>query len=136
MVTWDIPAVPAVSIDVGRNEMPTMAVPTMRSVVSFCSGDYFAPEGFSAQMRAVGKGVIDIDNDESLGGGRFADITANTVWSFALLCLESRIIIGGVSSEPCGSGSAVRFRSDPARPDLPEPSRDVSFPDGKPGLSL
>ena len=116
--------------------IPTMAVPTMRSVISFCSGNYYAADGFSAQMRAIGKGVIDIDNDEAEGGGRFADLTANTVWSFALLCLESRIIVGSVSGEPCASGSAVRFRTDPNRPGLPEPSRDVAHPDGKPGMSL
>ena len=36
---------------ISRGRVPTMAVPTMRSVISFCSGNYYAADGFSAQMR-------------------------------------------------------------------------------------
>ena len=99
------------------------------------SGDYYAAQGVSAQMRTAGRGVIDVDADDMVGGGVHADMTAASVFSFLNMCIETKLICGVASTQPCGSGSAVRFREDASRPDLPVPSRDGSFPDGFEGLS-
>ena len=117
-----------------HNFSPSSAVPTMRSVLSLMSGDYYAADGYTAQMRAIDRGVIQVDNDEIVGGGVKADLTSNATLAFCNLVLDSRLVSGVVSAQRCGSGSVVRFRVDESNPDLPEPSRDVFSPDGKAGL--
>jgi hypothetical protein len=80
-------------------------------------------------------GVIDVDNDENLGGWKAADITASSVFKLLCMMLDCRRIIGILAAERCSSGSVVRFRVNTDIPDLPEPSRDIEWPDGKLGLS-
>ena len=86
-------------------------------------------------MRTAGRGVIDVDADKVVGGGVHADMTAASVFSFLHMCIEAKLICGVTSAQPCGSGSAVCFREDANRPDLPVPSRDGHFPDGFEELS-
>ena len=117
-----------------HNFSPSLATPTMRSVLSLMSGNYYADEGYAAQMRNLDHGVIQIDNDESVGGGTKADMTSNATLALCNLLLESRLIAGVISAQRCGSGSVVRFREDESNPDLPKPSRDVFYPDGKSDL--
>ena len=110
-------------------------MPTMNAVLNLYSGDYYSEIGVSFMLKQKQIGVIDVDNDENLGGGQAADITANSVFKLLCMMLDCRRIIGILAAERCSSGSVVRFRVNTDIPDLPEPSRDIEWPDGKPGLS-
>ena len=52
-----------------HNFSPSSATPNMRSILSLMSGNYYAADGYTAQMRALDHGVIQIDNDELVGDG-------------------------------------------------------------------
>ena len=106
-------------------------MPTMNMVLHLFSGDYYSEIGVSFMLKQKQIGVIDVDNDEKLGGGHAADITANSVFKLLSMMLECRRIIGILAAEHCSSGSVVRFGVNPDIPDLPEPSRDIEWPDGK-----
>ena len=107
----------------------------MNVVLNLFSGDYYSEIGVSSMLKQKQIGVIDVDNDKNLGGGKAADMTANSVFKLLCMMLDCRRIIGILAAERCSSGSDVKFRVNIDIPDLPEPSRDIEWPDGKQGLS-
>eukprot|EP00966_Prymnesium_polylepis_P004995 114449-Prymnesium_polylepis.1 len=68
-------------------------------------GSYDRTDSYSAQMRIAGHGVLSMDADEVTGGGSEANMLNPACFDFLVMMVESKQVIGGVSHEPCGSGS-------------------------------
>ena len=97
-------------------------------------------DSHSAQGRALGKGIIDIDNDDVYGGGKMADLLNPAAFQFCLDVIEGRRCAGVVGAQPCAPGSLVWHRKLSGAPGeeppyCPPPVVTSRYSDGVPGLS-
>ena len=111
---------------------PTVPTPSMTSILNLYGGSYSSDTNISAECRRRTRGVIDLDNDATDGGGAAADITANSVFSFTIAIVEAGIIAGVISAQRCSGGSVVRLREGQGDDTKPLMVISQTYPHGVP----